>query len=284
MSSMTNRLRIAVVAPACAMRREAVDRVLALAAARYGEGAPEIVFHPQCFLSDGHFAGSDAQRSAAFLEVANDPAFDAIWFARGGYGSCRLDEGLFARLNEAARAKVYLGYSDLGMVLARLYRERIGRPVHGPMPADINRAGGEAAVARALDYLVKGDPATLEPSVMRGTPGVAFNLTILSHLLGTPYEPDLSGHVVMVEDVSEHIYRIDRAFFHITSTPSMRGIAGIMLGRVSDVLPNDPDFGKTEEDVARYWCGRSGVAYLGRADIGHDVGNKIVPFGTTAVA
>lgn len=283
-SLMSPRPRIIAVAPACGLKRETADKVLALAASRYGDAAPEIVFHPQCFLSNGHFAGSDAERSAAFLDAANDPAFDAVWFARGGYGSCRLADGVYAGLNEAARTKTWLGYSDLGIVLARLYRERIGLPVHGPMPADINRTGGEAAVARALDYLVRGDAAALEPSVKSGKPVAAFNLTILSHLLGTPHEPDLSGHVVMVEDVSEHMYRIDRALFHVTSSPNFRRAAGLMLGRVSDILPNDPDFVRTEEEIARYWCERSGVPFLGRADIGHDADNKIVPFGGAGVS
>ena len=61
-------------------------------------GAPEleIVFHPQCFLTHNHFAGTDAERAAAFVEYANDPAFDAVWFARGGYGSCRIAEEAIA--------------------------------------------------------------------------------------------------------------------------------------------------------------------------------------------
>ena len=58
-------------------------------------------------------------------------------------------------------------------------------------------------------------------------------------------------------------------------------MAGIRLGRCSDVPENDPDFGRTEEEIARYWCERSGIPYLGRADIGHDVDNKVVPFGLT---
>jgi muramoyltetrapeptide carboxypeptidase len=53
-----------------------------------------------------------------------------------------------------------------------------------------------------------------------------------------------------------------------------------MLGRCSSITPNEPDFGMNEEEIARYWCERSGIPWLGRADIGHDTDNKIVPFGT----
>ncbi|HXN42858.1 MAG TPA: hypothetical protein VN917_01325, partial [Xanthobacteraceae bacterium] len=107
----------------------------------------------------------------------------------------------------------------------------------------------------------------------------AFNMTILSHLLGTPLQPDLEGHVLMLEEVSEAMYRIDRSLFHITSNAQIRRVAGIMLGRCNTIPPNEPDFGMTEEEVARYWCRSSGIPWLGRADIGHDIDNKIVPFG-----
>lgn len=268
--------RIAVVAPANSVKRETETKVTALAAARFGARA-EIVFHPQCFLSEGHFAGSDAARTAAFVEVADDPAFDAVWFGRGGYGSARLDPALWERLGPAARRKTYLGYSDLGFVLARLDRLGIGRPTHGPMPSDVNRPGGEAAVLRALDYLVDGRPEGVEPHASGGA--IALNLCVLAHLLGTPHEPDFSGRVLMIEEVSEHLYRVDRALFQATSTPSVRRAAGLMLGRVSDVPANDPEFGRTEEEIARDWCARSGIPWLGRCDIGHDADNKIVPFG-----
>jgi muramoyltetrapeptide carboxypeptidase len=107
----------------------------------------------------------------------------------------------------------------------------------------------------------------------------AFNITVFSHLLGTAIEPDLSGHVLMLEDVSEHTYRTDRALFHITSSPNASRVAGIRLGRCSLVPENDPDFGETEEDIVRFWCQRAGIPFLGSADIGHDAENKIVPFG-----
>lgn len=277
---MTLTGKIAVVAPASPLSLETARKVQALATALYGDRAPEIFFHPQCFLSDGHFAGNDAERSIAFLDVANDGAFSAVWFARGGYGSCRLEERVFSRLNEQAGHKVYLGYSDMGSILARLYASGVGESVHGPMPQDINRAGGEKAVARALAWLVDRDPSSLEPSIRRGGKFAAFNLTILSHLIGTPWQPDLSGHVVMLEEVSEYHYRIDRAFFTVTSNENFRRAAGVMLGRCSDIPDNDVAFGKTEEEICKYWCARAGIPYLGRADIGHDAANKVAPFGS----
>lgn len=274
------RMRIGVVAPGSRLAPEMAEKVADLAAALYGGRAPEIRFHPQCFLSAGHFAGSDEARAAAFLEVANDPGFDALWFARGGYGAGRIAERILPGLTEAAREKTYLGYSDAGFLLAALYRAGFPRLAHGPMPADIRRADGEAAVGRALAFLIDRDPTALEPSLAPEAPAAAFNITILSHLIGTPLQPDLTGHLLMLEEVSEAMYRIDRALCHITSNPAIRRVAGIRLGRCSAVTPNEPDFGESAEEVAQHWCRRAGIPYLGSADIGHDSGNKIVPFGS----
>ena len=263
-------MRIAVVAPSNTVSPQIPARVAALAHARYGDAAPEIVFHPQCFLSEGHFAGPDAVRADALVEVANDPDFDAVWFGRGGYGANRIAEAAIARMGEAARRKTFLGYSDGGFVLAGLLKNGIGRAVHGPMPSDIVRDGGEAAVARALDGLIAPAPAP--------QPQVAFNLTVLSNLLGTPLEPDLAGRVLMIEEVAEEMYRIDRTLFHVTSSANVRACAGIMLGRCAPIPDNTPDFAMDEEAVARHWCGVAGITWLGRADIGHDADNKVVPF------
>jgi muramoyltetrapeptide carboxypeptidase len=154
---------------------------------------------------------------------------------------------------------------------------------HGPVAQDVLRDGGEAAIERALDWMVDRAPAALEPTVGGAQKTAAFNITALSQLLGTPLQPDLDGHVLMLEEVGEAMYRIDRLMFHITSNAAIRRVAGLMLGRCSDITANDPDFGMSEQEVARDWCARSGIAWLGRADIGHDADNKVVPFGTGAV-
>jgi muramoyltetrapeptide carboxypeptidase len=270
--------RIAVVAPASRLLPDVPALVQALAARLYAARI-EVFFHPQCFAVSGHFAGDDATRAAAFVEVANDPAFDAVWIGRGGYGSCRMAEAALAGLNDTARRKAYLGYSDAAALLGALYGAGFAGCAHGPVAQDILRDGGEAAVGRALAWLVDRDPASLEPSLEPGVKAAAFNLAVLSSVLGTPLQPDLQGHVLMLEEVSEHLYRIDRSLFHVTSNPEIRRVAGIRLGRCSDITPNEPEFGLTEEEIARFWCARSGIAWLGRADIGHDAANKVVPFG-----
>ena len=277
---MADPIRIGVVAPGTRIDPELAARVKAFAADSFLDQAPTIYFHQQCFYTAGHFAGDDAARLAAFVEFANDPKLDALWFARGGYGACRIAEAAIAQLTDDARAKTYLGYSDGGALLGGLYRNGFRNVAHGPMPVDMIRQGGEAAVKRALTYLIDRAPDSLELTVMFEGKTIAFNIMILQSILGTPLEPDLSGHVLMLEDVGEYLYRLDRALFQITASPNVRRVRGIKLGRISDVPENDKPFGATEEEMVRYWCERSGIAYLGRADIGHDVDNRVVPFGS----
>jgi muramoyltetrapeptide carboxypeptidase len=272
-------MRVAVLAPSCPLDPAIPHRIEALATAHSKGHAPELVWHPQCFLSHGHFAGDDPARLAALVEAANDPAIDAIWFARGGYGAARIAVAALDRFGPEARNKTYLGYSDAGFLLAGLNARGIGRQVHAPMPADIKRDGGEAEILRVLDWLANPLPAP--------QPQMAFNMTVLSHLLGTPLEPDFAGKRLLIEEVDEHHYRIDRLSFHITSQPAVRKAAGILLGRCAPIPVNDrpflcdPGAGEwpDEERIVRYWCDTSGIPFLGRADIGHDAANQLVVFG-----
>ena len=266
-------MRIAVVAPSCTLKREAAEAVEAIVAER---GDCELLIHPQCFLSDGHFAGPDEARLAALREVMADPAVDAVWFARGGYGSNRIAEAILADLPDPARGKLYMGYSDAGFLLAGFHKAGLD-VAWGPMPQDVMREGGDTAIHRALNWLLLRDRSALEPEIQ--APAMAFNLTVLSNLLGTPLEPDFTGVDLIVEDLGEQLYRTDRTMFHVTASPNIRGASRLRLGRVADILPNDPEFAVNETAIVEDWCCRSGIAFGGRADIGHDARNRVVPFG-----
>ncbi len=123
-------------------------------------------------MSSGHFAGDDAARAASFVDIANDPAFDAVWFGRGGYGSCRIAGTALPKLNEAARRKTYLGYSDAGALLAGLYAQGFPNLAHGPMPADISARGrrhGGVAGARLSRRVARPKPWRLRSRQLANT-------------------------------------------------------------------------------------------------------------------
>lgn len=270
-------MRIAVVAPSCTLSREAAAALDTLVAAR---GDCTVTVDPQCFLSNGHFAGSDSERVAALRAAMADPDVEAIWFARGGYGSNRIAEAALADLPDEARGKLYCGYSDAGFLHAALDKAGL-QAVWGPMPQDLMRSGGEAAAGRMLDWIVRHDPASLEGGL--DGPAMAFNLTVLSNLLGTALEPDFAGAELLIEDVGEHHYRLDRTMFHLTGSRNIRSVRQIRLGRVNDIPANDPEFGAAGEAIIAEWCTRAGIRFAGSADIGHDAANKVVPFRSATV-
>jgi muramoyltetrapeptide carboxypeptidase len=273
------RFTIGVVAPAARVDRSIVEPILAIADDLYG-GEVEVRFHPSSFGGHGHFSADDPTRAAAFLDYALSDEIDAMWFGRGGYGSARIADTVLAGLDEAALQKPYLGYSDIATLLAGLYKSGARRVAHGPVAQDLRRTGGADAVARALRWLVERSPDALEAGVTATTRTVAFNLTVLCHLVGTPWEPELAGHELLIEEVAEQMYRIDRSFCQLAHTAMFRRAKGVRLGRCTEIIPNQPDFVLSEEEIARHWSEAAGVAYLGRADIGHDAGNKVVPFGS----
>ncbi|EAQ30419.1 hypothetical protein NAP1_06565 [Erythrobacter sp. NAP1] len=273
---MTN---IAICAPATPITRDHADALRQLVADEFP--GVSVTFHEQCFAEQGHFAGDDLTRLSALLDCANDPQFDAVWFAKGGYGSNRIAEAAVAQMNPNARQKTYVGFSDCGYLLGALYKAGIGQCAHGSMPVSARSETGSEAVRRVLRWF-GGDNSGLEPSLDGVTPAAAFNLITLAMLAKTPAMPDLTGHVVMVEEVAEHLYAIDRMFFALAG--SLPRIAGIRLGAVTAVPENYVEFGQNEEEIAKYWCDRMGVPYLGRAEIGHTAANRVVPFGLAGPA
>ena len=112
------------------------------------------------------------------------------------------------------------------------------------------REGGEAAVERALAWLVaRATPTRWSPAWSRASSHAAFNMTVLGMLLGTPLEPDLAGHVLLLEEVSEHMYATDRALFHITGQrQSSAASPGSGSAGSATSGPTIPDFGEDDGD------------------------------------
>lgn len=263
-------MRIGVVAPSCPLKLEAAERVQALA----GEVGASLVVHPQCFLEEGHFAGPDEARLGALRDMLGDPEIDAVWLARGGYGSNRIAAAAMRDLPEGSRWKRVIGYSDGGFLLAALHRAGLA-VAHGPMVQDVLREGGEEAVLRTLRWLTRNDFDALEPELQG--PAFAFNLVVLSSLMGTELEPDFTGAELLIEEVDEELYRIDRFLFHVSSQPGFAKLRQLRLGRCL-LKRNDRPFGAELDAVVRHWCEAAGVPFGGHADIGHDSLNRVVPF------
>ena len=245
--SISSPVRIGICAPSTPFNREEADRVVALAAESHPQA--ELIFDEQCFLEHGHFAGNDEQRLATFVALANDPAIDAIWFARGGYGAARIADAAIGQLGGDAGRKTYLGYSDAGNLLGALYRAGIGHVAHGPMPSDIGRIGGEDAIGRALDWIVHQRPDAVDPGLASGRKYAAFNLMTLAMMTGTKLMPDLRDHILIIEEISEYLYAFDRAMFHLrtmawpASVSVASAISPKMTAPLAKTLKQSPEDG-----------------------------------------
>ena len=181
-------MRIAVVAPSCTLKREAADRVQAIVAGTRRLRAR----HPPAMLSHRRpFRGAGRRRGwRRCARSMADPAIDAVWFARGGYGSNRIAEAALADLPEAARGKLYMGYSDAGFLHAGLHKAGLERGVGADAAGCAARAAARRRSSARSTGWCAAIAAALEPGL--DGPAMAFNLTVLSNLLGTPLEPDFT--------------------------------------------------------------------------------------------
>lgn len=185
------------------------------------------------------FAGTDAERLAAFHRLAADPDLPAILFARGGHGLLRVLPGIDWDLL-ARRPRAYMGFSDLTPFLLEVVRRLRIAAFHGPMvAADLARGQSPEEEASFLDALAGRYPVEQPLSgwirpprdgAPVAGPLLGGCLSLLTSTLGTPYFPDLDGALLFIEDVNEEPYRVDRLLTHFRLSDNLAGIAGMIAG------------------------------------------------------
>lgn len=245
--------RIRLVAPA----RWVTSAVTDAFAARAEALGAVVEADPQCFARDGQLAGDDATREAALWAALSDPSVDVVWAARGGYGSMRLLERLARR--PAPKAKVFIGYSDMTAIHQHLY----GSPttsIHAAMPFDLEKPekaeNVTAALAAVAGVLGGGDVLAVEHDLTPVQPGAAkapmipANLSVLTALLGTPYEPRWESAILCLEDVDEYLYAVDRMFWRLAASRLGPRIKGILLGEFSGTQDNAVPWGRSVAEIA----------------------------------
>ncbi|MDF5753754.1 LD-carboxypeptidase [Spongiactinospora sp. TRM90649] len=196
----------------------------------------------------GHLAASDADRAGDLQEAWCDPAVAAVVCARGGYGTTRLLGLLDWDRMAGAGPKTLLGSSDI-TALHLAIGARLGTAgCFGPMPAGETLAGDlgpEPLGLRHLEQALYGvpGPITGTHALVPGrvsAPLAGGNLTLLAALCGTPFAPRFAGRIVLLEDVQEAPYRIDRMLTQLIAAGAFDGAAGFALGSwvgCGDVLP-----------------------------------------------
>lgn len=266
--------QIALIAPASPFEVEKFTRVCDILITKGFQLAPgKSVFHKQ-----GYLAGTEADRANDVIEAIRDPSVSAVVCARGGYGSGRLLPWLpFSVLQD--NPKIFLGYSDITFLHLAFLSQMEWITFHGPNLIDadsrhgkldgiLNALKGETDFAWPLqdDHIVREGVAT----------GKLFggNLTCLSHLLGTHYFPDAEGALLLVEDCSEALYRLDRIFNHLKLAGVLSSISGLILGDFKDCAESQEILSMVLDHARPFH-----FPIVAGLPFGHNGLNEVIPFG-----
>jgi len=262
---------VAVIAPAGPFDRESFEAGLAILAERY-----RVQYDPGIFQRHRYLAGDDARRLAELNSALGDASIKAIFCARGGYGTMRLLPDLSAAPN-----KPLVGFSDITAL--HQWRQSHGLvSIHGPVLTQLGRLG-RATSERLFALLESGAPAaTLHgtTSFVEGItegPLLGGNLSVFTRLLGTRYMPNLEGAILLLEDVGERPYRLDRLWTHMELAGVFTKVKGIVLGSFTHCEERDASYSSV--DVLRELAVATGLPCAAGFPIGHGDVNEPVPLG-----
>ena len=262
--------RVAVVAPSGPFDRPSFDKGLEVLARRYRP-----VFTERLFETHRYLAGTDASRGAELQQALADDGIRAVFAARGGYGAMRLLPSL-----RFTTPRLVVGFSDVTAL--HLAAQRHGwRSLHAPVLTQLGKQ--PADVVERLFALLEGQPVSSLPGLRTVAGGVAEgpliggNLSVLSRLIGTPWMPDLRGAVLLLEDVGERPYRLDRMWTHLQLAGVLDGVRGVAFGEFTDCDEKDASYGSAEvlDELVR----TLGVPCAAGFRIGHGEVNQPVMLG-----
>ncbi|MCK7597199.1 LD-carboxypeptidase [Microbulbifer sp. CAU 1566] len=245
-----------------------------------------------------YLAGPDDARAQDLNAMFADPEVDAVFCLRGGYGTPRILP-LLDYENIRRNPKVLLGYSDITALLNAIYHRSGLVTFHGPIAAqnftdytygEYSKVlmHGESPVPLGAPPAFEGAPGRVEREnrITRFAGGraqgrlIGGNLTLMSSLIGTPYEPDYREKILFLEDVGEAPYRVDRMLTQMWLAGKLQQVAGIAFGKFTEADINENTF--SMEHVLRERCAGLGVPVVRGLMIGHVEDQSVVPVGAMA--
>ena len=273
--------RVALLAPAGPIRDTDLERAQANVR-RFGW---EPVVATNARAADGYLAGTDEQRARDLNDAIADKSIDAIWCLRGGYGVMRILEAIDYK-TLARQPKTLIGYSDVTALHTAFGRLAKLVTFHGPTARQklppFSATSLERAVAHGKDPCGEMPKATtLVGGTARGRL-VGGNLALLAALVGTPYAPDYSGAILVIEDVNEAHYRIDRMLTTLRLSGALSECAGIVFGKFTDI---PKEFGDEQWSLPRVLADaarQAGVPCVAGAPFGHTDEQWTIPIGARA--
>lgn len=241
---------------------------------------------PHCLGRAAYFSGTDAERLADFQHGLDDPSIKAILCARGGYGCVRIVESLnwdtFKR-----HPKWIIGFSDVTVFHQKINQLGV-ESIHGIMPLGFTE-GSEAAKETLKDSLFGTPYMLVAPYVSENITGeargelVGGNMAIVTSLLGTPLSYSFKNNILVLEDIGEHVYKIDRMLYSLKLAGAFNQIKGLILGGFTDMEDTDVPFGNTIKELVLEQVRDLGIPVAFDLPIGHISDNQALVFGRTAV-
>ena len=277
---------MALAAPA----RKVSPEEMAPAVAMLQSWGLEVLVPSGLYAADGQLAGSDAHRAALLQALLDDETVRAILCCRGGYGSVRIVDRLdFSRF--ARKPKWMVGYSDITVFHSHI-QAHLGLPtLHATMPVNFPADGRPTAATESLRRALFGEPQVYEweapltlnvQSTRRiEAPVAGGNLSMLYSLCGSPSAIDTRGKVLLIEDLDEYLYHIDRMMQNLKRNGMLDGLAALVVGGLTEMHDNTVPFGRTAEEIVADAVAEYGYPVVFGAPFGHLGDNNLaLPLGT----
>ena len=215
----------------------------------------EVVIGENVFNDNGHFAGTDNQRSADFQLALDDKAIKAIWCARGGYGAMRVIDNLnFEKYKE--NPKWIIGYSDITAIHNDLHNNK-SESIHGIMCKSLEKIDVDnnesisllkkTLFGEKLSYTIEGNNYNIEGNSNGQL--IGGNLTLLHCLLGSESSIDTEGKILFIEDLGEYLYHIDRMLISLKRAGYFDNCKGLIVGDFTDMRKNTTPFGRNLKEL-----------------------------------
>jgi len=272
--------RVRVVAASGPVNRERFEAGVRTLGERY-----ELTYDEDTlFARSGFLAGEDAHRLQSLNAAIADPECQAIILARGGYGLTRILPGI-DRISLRTHPKPIVGYSDVTALLSACAHAGVAS-IHGPMVSDY--AGLSAGDQRSLFNLLENpDPGMLLEGLKMLVEGRAQgpllggNLEVLTRLFGTPLQPHFQDAILILEEIGELPYRVDRLLTHLELARVFDQVAGIVIGDFTDCdeIKDGQIQSPTTHEVLVERLGRLKVPVAFNGGFGHGDRKASLPYG-----
>lgn len=243
--------KIAIVTTA----RKISEAELLPAIKKFKEWGFEIVLGKNIYAKENQYAGSDEQRLSDFQKMLDDPSVNAVICARGGYGTVRIIDKIdFSSF--VKNPKWIIGYSDATVLHSHIHNHFGIETLHAIMPLNFPADGidneslktlKKAMIGEVLNYTIAHDKLSKQGE----SPGILVggNLSLLYALSATPSDLDTSGKILFIEDLDEYLYHIDRMMLQLKRSGKLRKLAGLIVGRMTEMKDNIVPFGKTAYEI-----------------------------------